>query len=667
MGTPAVTPDPYASIAVPMRAQADPYAAIAKPLPPDLASNPNNEGVYKMNGPNGSVGVPYSKVAAAQGQGFAFGNSNDQQRYVQDHNADPKDSRGFIQKQKEDFDQTTAPAQDDSLGRFATKRVIKGVFTPFVHPVDTAVGTAKLVNQGINSMEMSGSLGMDPGINARVANGPATAIAEQTANDYRQGGVVRAGTGIASDVAGGLIGGKVIGTLGDAALAARNGVAPKPVPGQNYNTAHAAAFEGLAAKANGMGSNFIPQSLTPDALSPIRQSAADMLSNGTPVEQAIARKVTAAGVKPLDRLAAVHSVIQRSLSDLEAQHTPVLQQVASTPVDMTPIQRGLQAQIVPGMSAADVAGINDLIQRSGQITNLGELNKFRGLMNDEASPSYRQSPTQAGRASAPQQVATDTANAVRNHYYDQMQQATVSPQNPTGIDFQPLKAKQSSLLTTREAIERMQSPLSKAQGDFNAPMTKRAVAGELGEAVVNVVKNPKKLVQQQILRESPAASTSYLIRKALTGLPDATPPSVQSPSIINPQTPGLIPAKSAPQVIQGTPVNPSPQAPPTLQLPPWLQNLLPQAASDGGVPAYQQPTPPPPVNPSTAVTRITPTQFASSPEVAPTLTRPVTPSGQVLTPLQRFLQAGDLDKSIVSPSTDDLKRAITNIRRRKGK
>lgn len=637
MGTPAVIPDPYASIAVPIAAQADPYAAIAKPVAHDITSNPNREGTYQMVGSSGPVQIPYSNVSAAQGQGFKFGASADQLRYANDHDADPNDKRGFIQKQKDDFDQTAAPAVDDSLGRFALKRTISAVLSPVIHPVDTAVGTYNLLKQGADSVEMSGSGGMDPGINARVAAGPATAIVQRTADDYKQGGLVRAGTGIAADVAGGIIGGKALGAVTDAALAARSGVMPKVVPGQNYTPANARAFEGVTSKSTGMGPNFIPQSLTADALSPIRQAASDMLASGDPVQQAIARKATAMGVKPLDRLAAVQSVIQKSLTDLEAQHAPVLQQVAGTPVDMTPIQRGLQAQIVPGMSAADVAGIQDLIDRSGQITNLGELNKFRSLMNDEASPSYRQSPTQAGRASAPQQVATDTADAVRNHYYDQMQQAT-------GTDFQPLKNQQSNLLTTKEAIERMQSPLSKAQADFKAQMTKRAVLGEIGDAVVNVVKNPKKLVQEQVLRQSPAASTSYLIRKALTGLPDATPPAPQS--------------IAAP---------PPPQAPPPAPIPLWLQRLLPQTASDGGVPAYQQPVPPPPVNPSTAATRVAPTQFAPAPEVAPTLTRPVTPSGQVLTPTQRFLQAGDLDKSITSPSVDDLKRAIENMRTKRKK
>ena len=611
--------------------------------PTDITSNPNNEGVYRMNGPKGPVGVPYSNVGAAKQAGLVLDQS-DVLRYNKDAGSNPwRTQAGYLNSTTQH-----EPAPTTGLRSFSPTHLGQ----------ELVAGTA----DAIKSIPHMFDTGPDP-FAGMTPEQRLQARADMVANQGEQqvrafvadpGGSYAAHVGeqIPSAVAG-AVGSKLVSTVAGK-------IAPSAVPGQNYTQAHAAAFEGLTAKANGMGPNFIPQNLTTDALSPIRQSAADMLANGTPEEQSIARNVTAPGVKPLDRLAAVHSVIQKSLSDLEAQHTPALAQVAQTPVDMTPIQRGLQAQIKPGMSAADIAGINDLIQRSGQITNLGDLNNFRQIMNEEASPSYRQTPTRAGQASAPQQITTDTANAVRGHYYDQLQQAT-------GTDFQPLKAKQSQLLTTREAIERLQSPLSKEQADFNAPMTPRAVAGEIGDAAVNVVKNPKKLIQQQILRESHASSAAYLIRKALTDLPNATAPVVQSPSFGSSQAPGLIQANANPQVIQGTPINTSPQASPTLQLPPWLQNLLPQTASEGGVPAYRQPTPPPPVNPSTAVTRIAPTKFAPSPDVAPTLTRPVTPSGQVLTPLQRFLEAGDLEKSIESPSTDDLKRAISNIRRRKGK
>lgn len=337
------------------------------------------------------------------------------------------------------------------------------------------------------------------------------------------------------------------GTLaGNAAIAYLTGKAGKAlapesaVANQNYTPSQGSAFEGQMAKANGMGPNFIPQNLTSDALSHIRQSASDMLANGNPTEQAIAEAATSKATAPLDRLGAIHSVIQKSLSNLEAQHAPALAQVSQTPVDMTSIQRGLQSQIVPGMSSADLAGIHDLIQRSGQINTLGDLNTFRQLMNEEASPSYRQTPTRAGQASAPQQVASDTADAVRAHYFDQLQQAT-------GQDFQPLKNQQSKLLTTKEAIERMQSPEAKAEATFNAPTTLRESIGN----VANLIKDPRATVTQTLLRESPATRQGMLIRKYLTNLPDPATPTPQAVAPIPSNAPRLpIPT------LQGTPVQP---------------------------------------------------------------------------------------------------------------
>lgn len=448
---------------------------------------------------------------------------------------------------------------------------------------------------------------------------------------------------------GGKVGGKLLET-------------PTNVTGQNYTPAHAAAFEGLTAKANGMGPNFIPQNLTSDALSPIRQSASDMLANGSPIEQEIARTATGKGVEPLDRIGAVHSVIQKSLSDLEAQHAPVLAQNSGVPVDMEPIQKGLRAQIKPGMSDADIAGINDLIQRSGQITNLGDLNNFRQIMNEEASPSYRQTPTRAGQASAPQQVATDAANAVRAHYFDQMQKATVSPQKPTGIDFQPLKSQESKLLTTKEAIERIQSPEAKAEAIFNAGG--KSARERIGD-VANIIKDPRTTVTQTLLRESPATRSANLIRASLRDLPSANAPNIAQASIPQGQISGAQPPllSNSPPTIQGTAVQP----PPPPNVPPQIAAAIQQqleARSQGQLqlPAPQQAAYPA-LNDAAARTRITPNQFNSPSEAG---ANGASPAG-TLNPLQRFLEAGDLEKNITNPSTDDLKRAIAGMRKRRGK
>lgn len=517
---------------------------------------------------------------------------------------------------------------------------------PQIQQGQQAIADAKAGNY--SQMVGHGVAAITPGVGPAVASTAEAAIPQIINGNY-----AGAAGGIGANLALAALlkkAGSVIG--GDSTVA-----------GQNYTPAHAAAFEGLTAKANGMGPNFIPQNLTSDALSPIRQSAADMLANGTPIEQAIAQAAVSKGTAPLDRLGAIHSVIQKSLTDLEGQHNPVLAQVAQTPVDMTPIQQRLQAQIKPGMSDSDISGINDLIQRSGQINTLGDLNVFRQMMNEEASPLYRQTPTRAGQAAAPQGVVTDAANAVRAHYFDQMQQATVSPQNPAGIDFQPLKNQESKLLTAKEAIERMQSPEAKAEATFNAPTTFRESAGNLA----NLIKEPRTTVTQTLLRESPATRAGMLIQKSLTDLPEPSQPGPAQFQGVPPSSSPQLPANAIPTTIQGTSV-PSPPPPASfltsqqMALPPPAQ--LPQSTAG---PTPTPPSPPPPLNQATARMRVNPTQFQSPEQIVSSGARPVTPSGQVMTPIQRFLQAGDLEPNILNPSVDDLKRAIDGMRKKRSK
>lgn len=543
-------------------------------------------------------------------------------------------------------------------------------------------GTADVIGRTMYRTLIKPSISAENTAEASVKAGhPLQALSEAAEGIPLIGGGVTAGkdaiaqylSGDKSGAAGSVIGNLLTGGMaagGAGEIASRLGM-PSTVAGQNYAPSHGAAFEGVMAKATGMGPNFIPQNLTSEALSPIRQSAADMLANGSPTEQAIARNATARGIKPLDRLGAVHSVIQKSLSDLEAQHAPALAQVGSTPVDMRRIQAQLRAQIRPGMSAADISGINDLIDRSGQINTIGDLNGFRQIMNEESSPSYRQTPTRAGQASAPQQVATDTANAVRNHYYDQLQKAT-------GIDFQPLKATQSRLLTTKEAIERIQSPEAKAEATFHAGgKSVKEIAGDLA----NVIKEPRTTITQTLLRESPATRTANLIRKSLQSLPDASRPVSPFGSPIASGVP-QIPANASPASVTATTVpNTPPSAPapmlanPQSQLPSIVQRLLAGGgqslelpADTSGMSVSQGPTSSyPALNESTARTRVRPTQFQEAQPIVSSGARPVTPTGQVLSPIQRFLQAGDLEPTTTNPSIDDLKRAIQGMRKKRGK
>jgi hypothetical protein len=642
-------------------------------------SNPKGEGTYKMSSPAGKADVPYSQVETARASGLQI-DPTDAPRYAKDYFAaqpgiidrlqsniaNPQELQptgGFI------HDNIIAPAVHiaNRMAQNLTAPAVNGLqdaFSPDSPGAKTRAIAADQYNQAQQQRYFGGG-----------STTPIRDALEMTTNAMPL--VSGIGSQVRSNIESAHPVTNTLGDIGTAALLA--GLVksfpqtPPNVNGQNYNPNNAAAFEGLLAKANGMGPNFRPQNPTSDALSPLRQSAADMLANGTPQEQSIVRTAMGATGKPLDRLTALPAIIQRSLSDVEANHAPVLAQVSNTPVDMTSIQQGLKAQIKPGMSAADIAGINDLIDRSGQITNLGELNGFRGIMNEEASPSYRQSPTQAGRASAPQQVATDTANAVRAHYFDQMQNATVSPQNPNGIDFQPLKSQESQLLTTKEAIERILSPESKAEATFNAGgKSTKEVLGDLA----NVIKEPRTTVTQTLLRESPATRSANLIRLALKDLPEANPVPAITQNAVGAQPPiaGNLPANASPPTIQGTPVgapppSPSPiglQAPAQLQLPAGGDPRFLAPAASPGTPAPPS-TPYPSLNEATARTRIAPTQFASPEVIPPSGARPVTPSGQVMTPIQRFLQAGDLEPTTTNPSVDDLKRAIAGMRKKSGK
>jgi hypothetical protein len=107
MSTPVVTPDPYAAYGgqtVPQQAPtvsagSDPYAAYGghvspsptqtpPPAGPSLTANPNREGVYKMNGPNGSEGIPFSNVYRAKQSGYNL-DPSDEGRFNKDWTAAP--------------------------------------------------------------------------------------------------------------------------------------------------------------------------------------------------------------------------------------------------------------------------------------------------------------------------------------------------------------------------------------------------------------------------------------------------------------------------------------------------------------------------------------------------------------------------------------------------
>lgn len=311
-----------------------------------------------------------------------------------------------------------------------------------------------------------------------------------------------------------------------------------PVSGQNYTPAHAAAFEGAVAPATAMGKNFIPQNVTPEALTPIRSTAARM-AQGTPVEQGTVQAATASGTPPLERLGAYQKIVQGALDDLEQQHAPALAQSANVPVDTAPIVQRLKSLISPTTAPADVSAINELASRVQKANTIGDLNKFRQELNTETAPEYRQSQVQAGRSGISSQATSDLAGWVRNAYYDGLQQAT-------GTDFAPLKRQEANLITTQEALQNQQAPLAKAEATYatTSPYNGLSTMKEKAGNIANLIKDPKTTVTQTILRESPATKVSTLLQKSLADLPEA-PTSTGVPPPPTPLQPqAQLPAQS---------------------------------------------------------------------------------------------------------------------------
>lgn len=451
----------------------------------------------------------------------------------------------------------------------------------------------------------------------------------------------------------------------DAALPARPAPTAAPTPQQ------LAAHTGLLGRMNGLGDNFIPQDSAATTSSVARQAAAD---NPT-----IAKVATMRGSSP-DNIAAYQAILQKANSALEVPHANTIAIHAPDAADV----RGIQAAVgqsfpktLAGVSPEDAAAIQQLQSRLGTINTLGGLNDLRQWLNDEAAAGYKQDGVAAARGTATKAGIRTAADAARNAYYDQLQQAS-------GTDFRPLKAQQSALLDQQEGAAKLGQTLSAQQAIANEPKSPGARIGEVltgGRALkAGPIAGAAQLAAEKLLRQTPLTQPNYLIRKFLSDLPEPTPQSPQVAAPVPSNAPQL-PANASPQNLNPQPPAPGPSPQPLLgnpqgQLPATaVQALLEQSAQPLALPAdtnamnvSQSPsTQYPPLNADTARTRIAPTQYAAPPPVASTGARPVTPSGQVLTPLQRFLQAGDLGNSIVEPSTDDLKRAIQNMRKRRGK
>ena len=412
----------------------------------------------------------------------------------------------------------TEPVDTSSFGGFARSvgnNLGAGavqIFSPLAHPINALEGMARMgpLGDAVDALRGSPTMGQE---------------AAQSFMQNPSGNAVAAIPQAVLAVAG--MGGKG---------------SPESIPASpTYAPSHAAAFEGAIAPATGMGKNFVPQDVTPQALPQIRATAARM-TQGSPLEQVRVQMATDPSTPPLQRLRAYQGVVQSALNDLEAQHAQGLSSAADVPVDTTPLIQKLRASISPTTDAADASAIHNLMQRVRQIGTIDDLNTFRQELNNETSAEFKQSQIQAGRSGTSVQAASDLASAVRGQYYDDLGKAT-------GVDYAPLKLQESNLLTTKEALQNQMSSLAKQEATFNAPSTLKEKAGNLA----GIVQNPKVGVTQILLRESPATRISTLLQKSLADLPP--PPNSARMLPAGAPTPMQMPGPPGPQS------SPSPAAP----------------------------------------------------------------------------------------------------------
>lgn len=206
------------------------------------------------------------------------------------------------------------------------------------------------------------------------------------------------------------------------------------VPGENYTPAHHQALSAALARGTGMGKDFFAPDVAADIASPARQAAADnpalakAIQNGT----------------PKDALGATQAVLKEAQNKVDTQHQAALKPVQNVPANMKPVQAA-----VPSPESfhdpSEVTQLNNLRNRAGKVQTLGDMNKFRQYLNEQTAPSFRQNAVAAGRSSVLDKALDDTLSATRDQYYQQLEDAT-------GLDFQPAKRMESSLLKAQEAL-----------------------------------------------------------------------------------------------------------------------------------------------------------------------------------------------------------------------
>lgn len=387
-----------------------------------------------------------------------------------------------------------------------------------------------------------------------------------------------------------------------------------PVPGENYTPVQHQAFSGVLARGTGMGKDFIAPDVAADIASPVRQAAADNPSLVEAIQNG----------KPKDALGASQAILQKAKNTIDQQHQMALQPVASTPVDMQPV---IDA-IPPDQNfhtAAQKAQVQTLRDQAAGVQTLDDLNNFRQYLGNENSPSFRSSAVAAGRSSVADKALQAADGAARDHYYDQLEQAT-------GLDFQGLKHTESGIIKAQEAMQNVTPSL------VNKDVLSHEDQGILG-TVANVADTATRAGHglpfvgyvAEKLRGTPLEQVQSGMQKFLGDLPQPStyrgPLTSQfgvAPRSLPANVPGNAPYGANPSTGGTGPIRPA-----TVTPSPVPQAQLPAQAGQAGsgIPPAPAPTAPP-LNQPTARMNVNAGIPRPAQEAIPQRTINVSPEGQ---------------------------------------
>lgn len=528
----------------------------------------------------------------------------------------------------------TPDPENTVAGRFERfgQRTASGLAQAALHPLDTAAAVLKPSTAG-SPQEMQQSLQGDV----------------DTVKDY-----VKHPENLAGDVAAGAITGHLLGGLSDAGGKAF-GTKP-PVAGQNYTPEHHQALSAVLARGTGMGKDFIAPDVATDIASPLRQAAAD--------DPALVDAINKG--EPKDALGATQKLLDGAKKQIDYLHAKALNPVAGTPVDMTPVQQAIP-KARAFHPAADAAQLEDLRTRAGKVKTLGDLNDFRQYLNGENAQSFRQSAIAAGRGSVADEAYQNANTAARNHYYDQLEQAT-------GLDFKGMKRTESSIMKAQEAMQNVTPSLVNKDALAHEAKGPLATAGDMIDTATRAGHGlPFVGYLAEKLRGTPLQQVQTGMQRALTDLPapsayrgpltsrygqppkslpanvpgnapygapsqagGSTGPAVPATAAAAPPAQPRLPATAGPEgqgvppgrviTVQGTTQPPHG----TIPLPPRAGQL--QLGSGADNPEFVRPpaSPPGPVNPATAQTNVNAGAPRPAQPIIPQRTFNVGPDGQVI-------------------------------------